>query len=277
MSDVAILGAGPIGAAIAHRLAQRNRISGIRLIDAASAVAAGKALDIRQSGPVERFDTIVSAGSDPLEAAGAGVIVVADAAEGSSGSDHDRALVLVAQLLRAGTTAAFVFSEPSHAALMERVVRELTLPLDRAIGTASSAIVGTVRAMTAVEMNVSAVDVAVVGRSPVFVVAWSAASAGGLLVTDLVPAHTLLSISQALPRFWPPAPYAIASATAPIVEALVAGSRRLHAATTVLGHEHGAHGVAAMLPLELGHRRILSSRMPSLSPLEHNSFITSLS
>lgn len=274
MSDVAILGE-LIGAAIAHRLAQRNRISGIRLIDAASAVAAGKALDIRQSGPVERFDTIVSAGSDPLEAAGAGVIVVADAAEGSSGSDHDRALVLVAQLLRAGTTAAFVFSEPSHAALMERVVRELTLPLDRAIGTASSAIVGTVRAMTAVEMNVSAVDVA-----------------GG---ATGICGRMVHRISRRSARYRPRA-----GAYAPVD---FAGAAALLAASSIcdrLGHRTDCRSVSCRKPtpargnnrprprtrstwrrrdaaLELGHRRILSSRMPSLSPLEHNSFITSLS
>lgn len=275
MSDVSILGAGPIGAAIAHRLAQRARISRLRLIDSASTVAAGKALDIRQSGPVEHFDTIVDAGSDPLEAAGASVIVVADAAAADAGTD-DRTLALLARLIRAGTTAPFVFPGPSHAALMERAVRELALPLDRAIGTASSAIASAVRAMAAVEMNLSSIDVAVVGRAPAFVVAWSAASAGGLLVTDHVPAHTLLSISQSLPRFWPPAPYAIASATAPIVEALIAGSRRLHAATVVLGPEDDTRGVAAMLPLELGQRRVLSARMPSLSPLERNSFTNSL-
>lgn len=288
MPDVSILGAGPIGAAIAHRLAQRARVSAIQVIDAAATVAAGKALDIRQSGPVEHFDTIVSAASDPLEATGASVIVIADAAVNGPGAhaagspdqepdrEIDQRLALVAQLLRAGATAPFVFAGPSHARLMERCVRELNLPTDRAVGTANSAIIGTVRAMAAVEMNVSPVGVAVIGRAPAFVIAWSAASAGGLLVTERVPAHTLLAISQSLPRFWPPGSYAIASATAPIVEALISGGRGRHAATIVLGNEHGARGVAAMLPLELGRGRVLSSLLPSLSPIEHSAFVNSL-
>lgn len=276
MSDVSILGAGPIGAAIAHRLAQRAQVSAIRLIDRAAPVAAGKALDIQQSGPVEHFDTIVTAGSDPLEAAGAGVIVVADAAIADADDHVESSLALVAQLLRAGTTAPFVFAGPYDAELMERCVRDLNLARDRAVGTASSAIVGTVRAMAAVEMNVSAVEVAVIGRAPSFVVAWSTACADGLLVTDRVPAHTLLAMSRSLPRFWPPGPYAIASATAPIVEALILGSRRLHPATVVLGKEHTAPGVAAMLPLELAERRVRSSPTPSLSPVERNAFVNSL-
>ena len=79
--DVAIIGAGPIGASIAHTLARRARVRDVRLIDAASTVAAGKALDIKQSGPVEGYDTRVSGDGDVLAAAGAGAIVIADSHE----------------------------------------------------------------------------------------------------------------------------------------------------------------------------------------------------
>ncbi len=73
VSTVAIIGAGPIGASIAHTLARRARVRNVRLIDAASSVAVGKALDIKQSGPVEGFDTRVSGDGNVLAAAGASV------------------------------------------------------------------------------------------------------------------------------------------------------------------------------------------------------------
>ena len=124
MSDVAILGAGPIGAAIAHKLAERERVRTIRLIDPAGTVAAGKALDIAQSGPVDGFDTRVSGASEVLAAAAAAVIVVADGvAEGEWAGETG--LAMLGQIVRAGTTAPFVFTGPSQISLLERCFQEL--------------------------------------------------------------------------------------------------------------------------------------------------------
>ena len=77
MAGVVILGAGELGGALAHKLAARDRVRSVCLVDAAKGVAAAKALDIRQAGPIERFGTRVMAGT--LDAVvGAGVVVVAD-------------------------------------------------------------------------------------------------------------------------------------------------------------------------------------------------------
>ncbi len=63
MSVVAIIGAGTLGASLAHTIAVRDRIGEVRLIDTELAIATGKALDILQSAPVERFATRVTAAS----------------------------------------------------------------------------------------------------------------------------------------------------------------------------------------------------------------------
>ena len=60
MSTVAIIGAGPLGGALAHALAARARVGEVRLIDPEGRVAEGKALDILQSSPVEQFNTRVT-------------------------------------------------------------------------------------------------------------------------------------------------------------------------------------------------------------------------
>jgi len=123
MSSAAILGAGPIGSAIAHRLAERARVGEIKLIDEAGAVAAGKALDIRQAGPVDGYDTSISGAADVLSATGADVIVFADpVADGEW--EGERGLALVQRLVRAGTSATFVFAGPKQTSLMEAAARE---------------------------------------------------------------------------------------------------------------------------------------------------------
>jgi malate dehydrogenase len=267
MSFVAILGAGPYGAATAESLARRARVLDIRLVDASEAVAAGKALDLRQAGPIESVDTRISSARDPLSITGASVIVLADRVDG--GDWHGEAgLALIDQLIRAGAAGPIVFAGPAQTPLMEAAGRQLGLPAHRLIGSAAAAIVGTARSLAGIELGVSTVELTVVGRPPSFVIGWSAASAGGVLVVDRVPAHRLLAISHSLPRFWPPGPYAVGAATAVIVEALLFGSRQLHAALTVGDHGLGPAGSAAMVPLQLGRLRILSQAVPSLSPLE---------
>lgn len=275
MSVVAILGAGPIGSAIADRLAQRARVREVRLIDPHASVAEGKALDILQAGAIVGSDTRVVAMSDPLAAASAAAIVVADTAtEGEW--QGERGVALLRALVTAGTSAPLVFAGPQQTSLMESCYRDLDVKPRRMVGTAASALASAVRAVTAMELKLSDVEVGVVGRPPSFVIGWSAAVCAGSFVRDRVPAHRLLAISEATPRLWPPGPYAIGAATARVVEALLFGSRHLHHATTVLDGELGVRGSAVMLPLELGRSLVLSHVMPSLSPQEQTELMNGL-
>jgi len=267
MSDVAILGAGPIGAAVAHKLAERERVRAVRLIDPAGTVAAGKALDIAQSGPVDGFDTRVTGATDVLAAVGAGVIVIADGvAEGEWSGEAG--LAMLRQIVRAGTTAPFVFAGPSQISLLERCFQELKVPADRLIATAASSFVSSVRALAGIEINQAAAEVAAAGRPPELVVAWSCATAAGALLTERIAAHRLAAIARAARGLWPPGPQAIAAPTSLVVEALLEGSRQLHPAVTILDGELGIRGRAGLLSLELGRRRVLARHLPSLSPLE---------
>lgn len=275
MPEVAIVGAGPVGASIAHRLAERGRTGAILLVDGTGQVAAGKALDIRQSGPVQRFDTPVDAATDVLAAAAAPVIVIADESQGGSW-DGERGLALVRQLLRAGSRSTLVFACPSQTGLMEACYRELHVAADRLVGTAASAVVSAVRGVTALELGLAAVDLVVAGRPPKFVIGWSGAAVGGSPLAQEVPAHRLLAISAALGKLWPSGPYAIASSTAPIIEALLAGSRQRHHALTVLDGELDARGSAVLLPLTLGRGKVLAHTIPALSAQERTELITGI-
>ena len=277
MPTVAILGAGPIGASIAQTLARRARVRDICLIDAAASVAAGKALDIRQSGPVEGYDTRVSGEGDVLAAAGASIIVITDSHE-SGEWEGDRGLALVRQLVNAGATAPFVFAGPKQTWLMEAVARELGVPADRIIGTAAAALAGAARALVALEVNGSGADVSLVvaGRPPAFVIAWSSATIGGALITNRVPAHRLVTISQQIKGLWPTGPYAIAAATAPVVEGLLSGTRAQIPAVTIVDQEFGVRSGAALLPVSLGNGRVLAHHSPSFSPQERVEFMNAL-
>jgi len=277
MPTVSILGAGPIGACIAQTLARRARVRDVCLIDDAASVAIGKALDIQQSGPVEGYDTRVAGDGNALTAAGAAVIVIADAYE-SGEWEGERGLALVRQLLTAGATAPIVFAGAKQTWLMEAASAELGLAADRIVGTAAAALTGSVRALVALETDGSGADVSLVvtGRPPAFVIAWSSATIGGGLVTDRVPPHRLMAITNQLKGLWPTRPYAIAAATALVVEGLLSGTRAHVPAVTIVDQEFGVRSRAALLPLSLGNGRVVARHTPSFSPQERVDFMNAL-
>ncbi len=77
MSKVSIIGAGEVGASCATCLAERDFVNEIVLIDIKPGHAEGKALDLRQSAALKRFDTIVKGFSGDYSAlAGSDVVVI---------------------------------------------------------------------------------------------------------------------------------------------------------------------------------------------------------
>src|SRR5256885_1821043 len=97
MREVAIIGAGELGGAVAHVLARHDLVGSIRLIDEQGRVAEGKALDIAQAAPTEEFTPGLSEPTDVATAAAAAVVIVADRASGGEWQG-DEALQLVRQL-----------------------------------------------------------------------------------------------------------------------------------------------------------------------------------
>ena len=67
---VGVIGAGNIGGTLAHMIGLKE-LGDVVMFDVFGGVAAGKALDIMQSGPVDGFDSAMSGGSDYSAIAGA--------------------------------------------------------------------------------------------------------------------------------------------------------------------------------------------------------------
>ena len=74
-NKIALIGAGNIGGTLAHLIGLKE-LGDVVLFDVFGGVAAGKALDIMQSGPVEGFDALMSGGSDYAAIKGADVVIV---------------------------------------------------------------------------------------------------------------------------------------------------------------------------------------------------------
>jgi hypothetical protein len=178
--------------------------------------------------------------------------------------------------MRAGVGAPFVFAAPSQTPLLETAARELHVAGERMVGTAASAIEPMMASLVNIELGQTGTNVSVAGRPPSFVVGWTSATIGGALVSERVPPHRLLAMSQSIGRLWPPGPQALAAPTALVIEALMSGSRRLLPAVTILDGEFGVRGRAGLLPVELGRGRVLRRVTPSLSPQERTETVTKI-
>jgi malate dehydrogenase len=274
MPLIAIIGAGPIGGAMAHTLAGRDWAHEVRLIDTDSRVAAGKALDIRQSGPVEGFSTSITAAADLTSAAGADVIVFADAASGAGEHSGEAGLALLRQLVAIRVTAPVVFAGCEQREIIARGTTELHVPQARLIGSAPVALESALRALTGLAVDGSGAEVSlrVVGVPPKgAVVGWGAATVFGQPIASVLPAHEIAALSARIPGLWPPGPYALGSAAARVVEAIALGTRRRYSCFVSLGR-----GRVAAMPVELwpdGVRRILE---PALTAQERTRLETAV-
>jgi malate dehydrogenase len=266
MSFIAIIGAGPLGGATAHKIAERDRVREIRLIDEEVRVAEGKALDIMQSAPIEGFSGRVTAAARIDAAAGAAAIVLADKAGGGGEYGGDAGLAILRALSRIETRAPIVFAGATQRELMARAVSELHIHRARLVGSAPFALESALRALAGLMVDASGVEISlrIVGIPPhSAVVAWEEAAAFGQPLSTQMAPHDIAALSSRVAGLWPPGAYALASAAARIVEAIVNGSRRRFSCLT--GLERG--GVAAM-PVELGEDGVLHIVEPALTRQE---------
>lgn len=270
MVGVVILGAGDLGGALAHKLAARDRVRSVCLVDAARGVAAAKALDIRQAGAIERFGTRLTAG--PIEAVvGTGVVVVADpAATPERDGGDDPAWGWMERVFGLAGSAPVVCAGTGGGRLVARSVRELGICRTRVLGSAPEALVASLRAVVALEADVSPAQVVVqvAGTLPAHpVAAWNSASIGGCRLEDRLSPAALARVRSRFDRLWPPGPYALASAAARVVEAVAADASR-RTFTCFVAADSGRPASAPAVAVRLRRGGVDEVVAPRLSPFE---------
>jgi malate/lactate dehydrogenase len=272
MMTVCIVGAGDLGGAIAQALAEHDRVGHVLLVDSAGAVAAGKALDLRQACAIDGYHTRLEGTTDLTRAAGCGVYVLADR-HGAPASEwcDDEGLALLRRLAPLAGAAPLVFAGATQTALMQTAARELGLRRERLIGSAAEALASAVRGVVAMEARCSPGEVmlTVLGTPPAgFVVPWSEASIGGYALDRVLSQVQLTRLEARAARLWPPGQFALGMAAATVVAAVVDASRRAFSVLTVLDGEFGIRGRVAALPSLLATPGIVHRRVPTLNARE---------
>ena len=100
-NKIALIGAGNIGGTLAHLIGLKE-LGDVVLFDVFGGVAAGKALDIMQSGPVDGFDALMTGGSDYAAIKGADVVIVTAGFPRTPGMSRDDLIGKNAGVIAAG-------------------------------------------------------------------------------------------------------------------------------------------------------------------------------
>lgn len=280
MATVAILGAGDIGGALARQLAAIDLVSRIVIVDDLATIAAGKALDVAQSAPVDRYHTAMSGTADVAAVVGAVAIVIADTAAQPAAEWKDEAgLALVRGIAGLNQQAPIICAGASQASVVERGVNELGISRMRLFGSAPEGLRSAVTAIVALEANAAPADVSlsVLGRAPnQVIVPWDEAAIAGRCATQVLSAAQLARLDARIARLWPPAPYTLASAATRILRTALTRTPRIHTALVAVTREQGMPGRSAMMPVTLQASGIATLVPPAMSTRDRVRFETTM-
>ena len=195
-NKIALIGAGNIGGTLAHLIGLKE-LGDVVLFDVFGGVAAGKALDIMQSGPVDGFDSNMSGGSDYSAIAGSDVVIVTAGFPRTPGMSRDDligknagVIAQVAEGIKTHCPDAFVICITNPLDAMVWVMKEKSgLPANRVVGMAGVLDSSRFQLFLAQEFGVSVEDVTAFvlgGHGDTMVPLTRYSTVAGIPVPDLI-------------------------------------------------------------------------------------------
>jgi malate dehydrogenase len=267
---VSIVGAGNVGATCAELLARRDYAE-VVLVDIKDGLAAGKALDIDQMGPVLGFEPSVTGTTGYEETAGSALIVITAGVPRSPGMSRDDLVATNEEIVGSVTERAVagspdaiivVVSNPLDAMCHVAKARS-GRPREQVVGMAG--ILDTARFATFIawETGASVRDVSAIvlgGHGDQMVPLVSAATVGGVPLRELVPAERIAALVERTAQgggelvglLGTSAWLAPGAAIAQMVDAILLDEQRLLPCTAYLEGEYGIDGLYLGVPVVLG-------------------------
>src|SRR6202451_3711166 len=202
-NKIALIGAGNIGGTLAHLIGLKE-LGDVVLFDVFGGVAAGKALDIMQSGPgggvggaMDGFDALMTGGSDYAAIKGADVVIVTAGFPRTPGMSRDDligknagVIAQVAEGIKTHCPDAFVICITNPLDAMVWVMKEKSgLPANRVVGMAGVLDSSRFRLFLAHEFGVSVEDVTAFvlgGHGDTMVPLTRYSTVAGIPVPDLI-------------------------------------------------------------------------------------------
>jgi malate dehydrogenase len=295
-NKIALIGAGNIGGTLAHLIGLKE-LGDVVLFDVFGGIAAGKALDIMQSGPVEGFDAVMSGGSGYTAVTNSDVVIVTAGFARTPGMSRDDLLTKnasviaeVANGIKTHCPNAFVIVVTNPLDVMVWVMQQKSgLPPNKVVGMAGVLDSSRFRLFLAHEFNVSVEDVTAFvlgGHGDTMVPLTRYSAVAGIPVPDLVKtgwttqeridaivtrtANGGGEIVKLLERG--SAYYAPASSAIAMAEAYLKDKRRVLPCAVLLNGEYGVKDLYVGVPVVIGRNGVEKIIEVDFTPAEKAAF-----
>jgi malate dehydrogenase len=273
---IALIGAGNIGGTLAH-LAALKGLGDIVLFDVVEGVPQGKALDLSQCGPVERFDANIIGSNDYADIKGADVIIVTAGVARKPGMSRDDLLGINLKVMKAvgegiknNAPDAFVICITNPLDAMVWALREFSgLPHNKVVGMAGVLDSARFSHFLADEFKVSVKDVntfVLGGHGDTMVPVVQYSTVNGIPVPDLIKMglSTKEKIDEIVKRTrggggeivallkTGSAYYAPATSGIAMAEAYLYDQKRILPAAAYVSGEYGVNDLYVGVPVQIG-------------------------
>ncbi len=271
-AKITIVGAGNVGATCAH-WAVAKELGDIVLVDIPDKedYTKGKALDLAQCGPVERFDAKITGTSDYADTADSDVVVITAGLPRKPGMSRDDLINTNVKIVKSVTAqiakrsphcVLIVVSNPLDA-MVYTAWKTSDFPPHRVVGQAGCLDIARYRTFIGMELGVSVEDIDALlmgGHGDDMVPLPRYTSVAGIPVTQLINERRLTEIierakiggGEIVKLMGTSAYYAPAAGTIQMVEAIVRDKKRILPCAAFCDSEYGVGGYFVGVPCVLG-------------------------
>lgn len=273
-TKVTVVGAGNVGATLGQRIAEKQ-LADVVLVDIIEGVPQGKALDMAESAPVEKFDAQLIGSNGYDETAGSDILVITAGLPRKPGMSRDDLLWKNEEIVagvarelarRSPDSILIVVSNPLDA--MCEVARRVSgFPRERVIGMAGVLDSSRMRAFIAMELDVSVENThafVLGGHGDTMVPLPRYSTVSGIPITELMSQARIDAIvertrnggAEIVNLLKTSAWYAPSSATCEMVEAILLDRKKILPCAAFLKGEYGLNDLFVGVPVKLGRKGI---------------------
>ena len=285
---VTVVGAGNVGATVAHRLADRH-MADVTLIDILEGIPQGKGLDLLEAGPIEGYDVQIRGTNDYADTAHSDLVVMTAGFPRKPGMSRDDLLKAnydvvkdtIEKVVKYSPDCILIVVTNPLDAMAQTAYRVSGFSKNRVIGMAGVLDTARYRTFIAEALGVSVQNVqgfVLGGHGDTMVPVPGYTTVAGIPVTDLLPKEKLHAIIQRtrdggaeIVKYLKAgsAYYAPSAAVVEMIDAIFNDRKKILPCAAYLEGEYGIHGLFVGVPVKLGARGIEQILEIKLSPEEH--------
>jgi len=277
MEKITVIGAGNVGATCANVIAHGDLAKEVILVDIVEGLAEGKALDMWQTSPINRFNTrVTGVTNDYSKTKGSGIVVITSGIPRKPGMSRDDLIATNAKIVKEVTEKAVKESPDAILIIVSNPLDVMTYtatlaskkPWNKVFGMAGILDTARFRAFLAGTLNISPLDIQALlmgGHGDSMVPLPRYTTVSGIPVTQLIGADELDQIisrtrtggGEIVKLMGTSAWYAPGAAVAQMVEAIIDDQRRIFPCSVLLQGQFGLKDVYAGVPVKIGKEGIV--------------------